>query len=252
MATGPGKLVIPPSELSVSRGFDAQGRRIVYITETEPTPISTQAATVKPNSYPAKGPIGNTTGLIVPDTAPNPTSNAAPAITPTEKEQGWWKRWGSDVTHGALDVVGLIPGVGIITEVANALIYTAEGDYVLAGVSVLAMIPGEGDVVIAGKYALKTGEQVEKQVIKQSEKQLEKQGEKQLEKQGEKQGEKEAEKEAEKKGGKDLGNPRCLLRPYRVDGIDTCKPNRTGHHVVPDRVFRVGKRGSTNPLSEKY
>lgn len=33
---------------------------------------------------------------------------------------------------------------------------------------------------------------------------------------------------------------RCTLRPYRPD---TCAPN-TGHHVVPDRVFRIGKRGS--------
>lgn len=34
---------------------------------------------------------------------------------------------------------------------------------------------------------------------------------------------------------------RCVLRPYKPD---TCKPGRTGHHVVPDRVFRVGSRGS--------
>jgi len=33
---------------------------------------------------------------------------------------------------------------------------------------------------------------------------------------------------------------RCTLRPYRPD---TCAPN-TGHHVVPDRVFRIGSRGS--------
>jgi hypothetical protein len=40
--------------------------------------------------------------------------------------------------------------------------------------------------------------------------------------------------------GKKL-DPRCILRPYKPD---TCKPGRTGHHVVPDRVFRVGSRGS--------
>lgn len=33
---------------------------------------------------------------------------------------------------------------------------------------------------------------------------------------------------------------RCVLRPYKPD---TCKPN-TGHHVVPDRVFRIGSRSS--------
>ncbi len=31
---------------------------------------------------------------------------------------------------------------------------------------------------------------------------------------------------------------RCTLRPYKPD---TCKP-KTGHHVVPDRVFRIGAR----------
>lgn len=32
----------------------------------------------------------------------------------------------------------------------------------------------------------------------------------------------------------------CILRPYKPD---TCKPKgKTGHHVVPDRCFRLGKR----------
>ncbi len=54
-------------------------------------------------------------------------------------------------------------------------------------------------------------------------------------------------KKADKAKKKCTGNcgkkidPRCVLRPYKPD---TCKPSRTGHHVVPDRVFRVGTRGS--------
>ncbi|KQW98363.1 hypothetical protein ASC84_06330 [Acinetobacter sp. Root1280] len=38
---------------------------------------------------------------------------------------------------------------------------------------------------------------------------------------------------------KDLDDP-CILRPYKPD---TCKPlGKTGHHVVPDRCFRLGQR----------
>lgn len=41
---------------------------------------------------------------------------------------------------------------------------------------------------------------------------------------------------------KDLDNP-CILRPYHPD---TCKPlGKTGHHVVPDRCFRLGTRTGT-------
>ena len=159
--------------------------------------VITQTAQVKPNSYSPPGPLGNTTGLIVPDTAPNPTLNAAPAITPTKKEESWWKRWGSDVVHGALDVAGFVPVLGAIPDVINAGVYAAEGDYVQAGISLVAAVPGAGDAVAAGNIAVKAGKQVEKQIVKQAEKQVEKQVEKQAEKQAEKQTEKEIEKEAE-------------------------------------------------------
>jgi hypothetical protein len=50
---------------------------------------------VKPNNQVAPGPIGNTQGLIVPQTSPNASGpgNSAPPPKPTPKE-GWWKRWG--------------------------------------------------------------------------------------------------------------------------------------------------------------
>lgn len=41
-----------------------------------------------------------------------------------------------------------------------------------------------------------------------------------------------------KENKKKLG--RCVLRPYKPN---TCAP-KTGHHVVPDRVFRIGSRTS--------
>ncbi len=209
---------------------------------------STQSAQVKPNSYSPPGPVGNTTGLIVPDTAPNPTLNAAPAITPTKKEESWWKRWGSDVVHGALDVAGFVPVLGAIPDVINAGVYAAEGEYVQAGISLVAAVPGAGDAVAAGNIAVKAGKQVarriEKETAEQIEKRLAKEAAEKLEKETAESAAKAEKEAAGKKGGKDKGNPRCILRPYRVNGVDTCKPTRTGHHVVPDRVFRVGKRGS--------
>lgn len=49
--------------------------------------------------------------------------------------------------------------------------------------------------------------------------------------------------EKEKPKDKDINNP-CTLRPYKPD---TCKPQgKTGHHVVPDRAFRLGLRTDTS------
>jgi len=103
-----------------------------------------QTAQVKPNAYPSPGPIGNTSGLVIPDTAPSLHGATAPAIKPVAQEKSWWQRWGSDVVHTGLDVVGLIPGVGEIADGANALIYLAEGDKVNTALSAAAMIPGAG------------------------------------------------------------------------------------------------------------
>ena len=52
----------------------------------------------------------------------------------------------------ALDVAGLSPGVGIIPDVINTVIYTIEGDFTNAGISGLSAIPLLGQVVTIGKY----------------------------------------------------------------------------------------------------
>ena len=241
MSDASGKLALPNNDLSITKSVDAQGRRIVHVSETD-------MATVKPNHFGTKGPIGNTTGIILPDTAPNPNGNSAPPIVPTKKEEGWWKRWGSDWTHGALDVLGFVPVLGAIPDVINAGVYGLEGDYVQAGISLVAAVPGAGDAVAAGNIGVKVGKQVakkiEKETAEQIEKRLAKEAAEKLEKEAAEKAAKAEKEAAAKKGGKDKGDPRCILRPYRVNGVDTCKPNRTGHHVVPDRVFRTGSRGS--------
>ena len=199
---------------------------------------------VKPNHQSPPGPIGNTQGLIVPDTAPNLHGNNAPAIKPTKEEKSWWESWGSDVIHTGLHVVGLIPGVGEIADGANALIYLAEGDKVNAAISAAAMIPGAGMAATGAKYGKKVVGAVAEGVAKKGGREA---AEAAAEK-GVKEATEETAEQAAKKGkpgGKDKGNPRCILRPFSPD---TCKAEgRTGHHVVPDRVFRTGPRGSSHP-----
>ena len=127
-----------------------------------PVEIVTEDAKVKPNNQPTPGPIANTTGIIVPKTDPNVSgSTTAPAIKPeTPKEKGFWEKWG-ETTHTILDIGGAIPVVGIFSDGINAAIYTAEGNYVQAGISGVSaaanLIPGGGAAVKGGKLAIKGG-----------------------------------------------------------------------------------------------
>lgn len=170
-----------------------------------PPEAQTRNARVKPNDYPSPGPIGNTTGIVVPDTAPNPHGNSAPPIKPTEPEKSWWSRWGSDVVHTGLDIVGLIPGVGEVADGANALIYLAEGDKVNAAISAAAMIPGAGMAATGAKYGKKVAgaaaEAIGKKTAREAEEALVKREVKEAE-------EAAAKKADGKGGGKDKAKPK--------------------------------------------
>ncbi|MFG3002426.1 golvesin C-terminal-like domain-containing protein [Streptomyces calvus] len=64
----------------------------------------------------------------------------------------------SDIGHAALDVVGLVPVVGEVADVANGIWYAAEGNYADAALSMSSAIPFAGyaaTAVKAGKYAKK-------------------------------------------------------------------------------------------------
>jgi hypothetical protein len=78
-----------------------------------------------------------------------------------------------DVIHGALDIAGFVPALGAIPDGINAVIYAAEGDWVNAGVSAVAMVPLFGD---GAKLAYKGG----KEVIEASGKTVIKMGEEKL------------------------------------------------------------------------
>ncbi|SHM65237.1 RHS repeat-associated core domain-containing protein [Gracilibacillus kekensis] len=64
----------------------------------------------------------------------------------------------SDIIHGSLDAAGLVPGIGIIADSANALYYAVEGDYKNAGLSALAAVPVVGYVGNGIKYGSKVAD----------------------------------------------------------------------------------------------
>ncbi len=68
-----------------------------------------------------------------------------------------WEKW-ADATQSALDVVGLIPGIGEFADLANGVISLARGNYSDAAFSFAAMIPGLG-IIATG---LKQGKKLKK------------------------------------------------------------------------------------------
>lgn len=61
----------------------------------------------------------------------------------------------SDVGHGALDLLGFIPGFGAAADVVNGLWYAAEGNYADAALSFVSAVPGAGDAAAAAKLGKK-------------------------------------------------------------------------------------------------
>lgn len=219
-------------------------------------PEELKKGAVKPNAQASPGPIGNTQGIIVPKTATNPDGNSAPP--PQPKEEGWWKRWGSDWTHNALDVVGLIPVAGELSDGANALIYAAEGDKINAAISLTAMAPLAGDAVTAGKWALKGVKKIEKEAMKEAEeaaaKKLAKEAEEAAAKKAAKEAEEKAAKEAEEKAAKggytkgeckqlEKGPPGAKYKGGKHGKVqeDSQRFNRESHHIPPDSISPYGK-----------
>lgn len=65
-----------------------------------------------------------------------------------------WVGW----LQAGLDVAGLIPVVGEFADLANAGIYLVQGDYAMAGCSLISVIPVVGDAIgKSGKIELKVG-----------------------------------------------------------------------------------------------
>lgn len=67
--------------------------------------------------------------------------------------------------HGALDILGLIPGIGEFADGANAAWYGAEGDYANAALSAAAMVPFAGWAATGAKLGMKAVPKTTKNVI---------------------------------------------------------------------------------------
>lgn len=176
----------------------------------------TRKGQIKPNNQPKPGPIANTQGLIVPETSPNfsGSNNSAPTPVPeTPKEEGWWKHWGSDVTHGVLDVVGLVPVLGEVANGAGALIYLAEGDPVSAAFDAAAMWPAGGQAATVGKYGAKAATKLAKEAAEAAEKKLAKEAAEAAEKKAAKEAEERAAKKADE-GGNVKGKKKLKCGEY--------------------------------------
>lgn len=139
---------------------DAQGRKVLALIDEDTYNALVRAGRIKPNNQAKPGPVGNTQGIIVPQTSPN-TSGASSAPTPAapsgKEGQGWWKSWGSTATHGVLDVIGLVPVFGEVANAIGGAIYPAEGDPVSAALDFAAMWPAGGQAATAAKYGTKAG-----------------------------------------------------------------------------------------------
>ena len=52
----------------------------------------------------------------------------------------------SAIGHGVLDLLGMVPGVGALADLANGFWYMSEGDYFSAASSFVSSVPGLGDI----------------------------------------------------------------------------------------------------------
>ena len=68
-----------------------------------------------------------------------------------------YEEWGwKDAAHIGLDVIGLIPYVGAPADIANALWYFSDEEFLMGALSLIAVIPVVGDIIgVGGKFAVK-------------------------------------------------------------------------------------------------
>lgn len=69
--------------------------------------------------------------------------------------------------HVALDGIGLIPGWGEAADLVNAAAYLADGKYLMAGLSLVSMVPVVGDAIGKGGKALLHGNKYSRKVLEQ-------------------------------------------------------------------------------------
>jgi len=76
-------------------------------------------------------------------------------VPPTEPVKGqnlipFEKKHQENIRHWALDLAGLVPGIGEFADLYNAILYIRKGEWLMAGFSLISMLPGLGDVIGKG------------------------------------------------------------------------------------------------------
>ena len=168
-----------------------------------------------------------------------------------EEEKSWWEK-ASPWVHGALDVVGLIPGLGEIADGANALVYLAEGDKAMAAISAAAMIPIVGWGATGAKAV-----KISKEIAEESVEQVAKEGAEELVEQGVKEGSeevvekaaKEGTEEAGEKGAKEGTDGAKITKPRTAFADDIANGHAYDKHVVEKNEFpEIKSKGEFSDL----
>ncbi len=101
----------------------------------------------------------------------NPVSLTDPfGLCPTPEEMEWnrFKKKVSNITHNALDGLGLVFDPA---DVLNAFLYLIEGEYMMAALSVVCMFPGLGSVLgIPARLVVKITDNIDPKVFMQVQK----------------------------------------------------------------------------------
>ncbi|NQD54407.1 hypothetical protein HP546_03415 [Pseudomonas sp. CM25] len=123
------------------------------LADLEDIPTYTQLYPSSKNSGATTTPNGNTLGRVRGETlATGDTAESSnPGVKTESPAEG---ATGDEILDGlqlGLDIVGLIPVVGEIADVANAGISLARGDYAGAALSLLSAVPFAGYLGTAGK-----------------------------------------------------------------------------------------------------
>ncbi|MCG7318599.1 RHS repeat-associated core domain-containing protein [Brevibacillus laterosporus] len=140
-------------EIETDTKFEIKAQEAIYL-------LCKESSIVLDGETDIQGTVLKVDGLIkspvsVADLEPEPEpEDPAPPPPPPEEEKGFW---GSllDGVQLALDVVGMIPVVGIVADVANAGISVARGDYAGAALSLVACIPFAGAAATGAKLGMK-------------------------------------------------------------------------------------------------
>ncbi|SFZ77021.1 polymorphic toxin type 15 domain-containing protein [Chitinimonas taiwanensis] len=196
---------------------------------------------------------GNTVGKIV-GTPSAPKVPAAEANPPVKAETAAEASTGAKVMDGVqlgLDVVGLIPGVGEIADLANAGISAARGDWVGASLSLASAIPFAGWGASAAKVG-RRGAQMATEASAKAAKEAADRAAKEAAEKAAKEAAEKAEKEAAERAGKGKDGGKVKAQRMKEHQVKCFKKNSRGDPAEYDRQLLDQERGLNNLSVKEY